>query len=411
MIRIPIVAVVWLILAVAYGLFLSFPIFFVPLLEEFHWSRALTAGAMSTSTVIQAALSPLAGILADRFGTRPVILVGVVFLSSAAVLAGTVHAPWQLYLYTGVLGAVGLVSLGWVPMATLLSRWFSERRGRVIGTAFSGMGIGLFAIGPLAQSLIVRFGWRGATMLLGVAAFAVLFPLAWIGVHDAPPSRVTSRVGAAGGKGVPRATGGARADVTLGAALRTRTFWALFGAYFMTPLAVFSVFTHQVAFAVDLGFSRMLVASMFGLVGLVSMVGRPIFGSIADRVGGAAAATMSFGCTAAGALALLALDIHPHVAWLVVYALIFGLGFGARGPIITAMAGDLFGGRHFGTIYGALSVGNGLGSALGPWFAGLMHDVTGSYRVAFMFSVVCCVAGSACFWAAREPARARAIAA
>jgi MFS family permease len=88
---------------------------------------------------------------------------------------------------------------------------------------------------------------------------------------------------------------------------------------------------------------------------------------------------------------------------------VFGLGFGARGPIITAMAGDLFAGRSFGVIYGVLSVGNGLGSALGPWFAGLMHDVTGSYRVAFVFSIACSVVGSACFWAARGgmPARRR----
>ncbi len=408
---IPIVAVVWLILAVAQGLFLSFPIFFVPLLEEFHWSRALTAGALSLSTVVQAVLSPLAGILSDRFGARPVILGGVVFLSAASILAGTVHAPWQLYVYTGVLGAVGLVALGWVPMGTLLSRWFSERRGQVIGTAFSGMGIGMLVVGPLAQSLIDHFGWRAAGMLLGVASFAVLFPLAWIGVRDAPMPR---RGGEGRGSPKPegpfprrRDRGSETSDARLRHALRTRAFWALFGAYVMTPLAVFSVFTHQVAFAVDLGFSRTLVASTFGLLGLASTAGRPVFGTIADRVGGAMAATLSFGCTAAGALALLVLDLHPHVAWLVVYAIVFGLGFGARGPIITAMAGDLFAGRHFGVIYGMLSVGNGVGSALGPWFAGLTHDLTGSYRVTFIFSVACSAAGATCFWGARRPRRDR----
>ena len=96
----------------------------------------------------------------------------------------------------------------------------------------------------------------------------------------------------------------------------------------------------------------------------------------------------------------LALDSDRHVGWLVAYALLFGLGFGARGPIITAMASDLFGGRRFGLIYGALSVGNGIGGAIGPWFGGVVHDVMGSYRVVFLTSMVFCAVGSGCFWLA-----------
>ncbi len=400
---IPLVAVVWLLLAGAYGLFLSFPVFFVPLLEEFQWSRALTVGAVSLSTVVQAALSPVAGILVDRIGTRPVILAGVVMLTAASVLMGFVHAPWQLYACTGVLGATGVVSLGWVPMGALLSRQFSENRGRKIATAFSGMGVGVFAMGPATQWLIAHLGWRIATMVLGAVGFAFLFPLAFFGVRDVPPPprAATGRAGE---------TRAGAAHVRLADALRRRQFWALFGAYFMTPLAVFSVFTHQVAFAIDLGFSPMLVASVFGAVGLVSTAGRPVFGIIADRTGGPLAASLSFGCTATGALALLVLERHPHVVWLAMYALVFGLGFGARGPIITAMAGDLFGGPSFGVIYGVLSVGNGLGSAIGPWFAGLMHDVTGSYRMAFLFSIGCSVIGAGCFWAARGPRARRHVA-
>jgi MFS family permease len=132
----------------------------------------------------------------------------------------------------------------------------------------------------------------------------------------------------------------------------------------------------------------------------MSSVGRVGFGVIADRLGGPAAATISFGCTAGGALALLGLELFPFRPWLVLYALLFGLGFGARGPIITAMASDLYGGRRFGLIYGALNVGNGLGGAIGPWFGGFVHDTTGSYRLVFLATVVFCTLGSACFWIA-----------
>lgn len=382
--------------------------FFVPLVEEFRWSRALTAGALSFSTIVQGLLAPVTGVLVDRVGPRPVVLTGAVLLASASLLAATIQAPWQLYLYTGVLGAMGLVALGWVPMGVLLSRWFSERRGRAVGIAFSGMGVGIFVVGPLAQWLIAQVGWRAASATLGAGALLVLVPLVYLGARDpdangqrAPQlaSFHARREDAARERG-PRLG----PDPTLCAALRTREFWALWAAYFFTPLAVFPVATHQVAFAIDLGFAPMFAATVFGLMGLMSSLGRPAFGIAADRFGGPLAATVSFGCTAGGALALLALEASPGGAWLVAYAVLFGLGFGARGPIITAMASDLFGGRRFGAIYGVLNLGNGLGAAVGPWFGGAVHDASGSYRVAFLSSVLFSALASACFWAARRRA-------
>ena len=126
------------------------------------------------------------------------------------------------------------------------------------------------------------------------------------------------------------------------AALRTRAFWALFFAYCCTPLAVFTIVTHQVAFAVDHGFPRMFVASIFGMTGFMSIVGRIVFGYAADRIGRALSATISYGCTAVGTLALLSIEYTPTTIALYVYALLFGLGFGARGPIITASRRSCF---------------------------------------------------------------------
>lgn len=187
-------------------------------------------------------------------------------------------------------------------------------------------------------------------------------------------------------------------------AARSPAFWALFAAFVFTPLAVFPILTHQVAFAVDLGFPHLLVAWIFGFMGLASSVGRALFGLLADRVGGPLAATVSFGCTAGGALALVALEWWPATVWLLAYAFFFGLGFGARGPIITAMATERFGGPRFGMIYGVLNLANGLGAAVGPWFGGAVHDALGSYRLVFLSSVVFCALGSACFWLGRRPA-------
>ena len=387
-------------LAVGNGLYFSFSVFLVPLIDEFHWSRALTAGAQSVSTIVQGLLAPVTGILVDRLGPRRVILTGTVLLSSASILGSTIHSAGEFYFYTGALGAAGLAGVGPVPMGVLLSRWFSRRRGRAVGIAFSGMGFGVFLMGPLAQWLIATVGWRIASASLGFGSLCVLAPIMWIGARDPQPELgegASPRASASSGTGRIR---GSAQEWTLKRAVGTRAFWALWLAYLCTPLAVFSVTTHQVAFAIDRGFEPLLAASVFGVMGLLSIAGRASFGLAADRFGGPLAATISYGCTACGSLALLALESDRRAGWLVAYALLFGLGFGARGPIITAMASDLFGGRRFGVIYGALSVGNGVGGAIGPWFGGVVHDLMGSYRVVFLTSVVFCAVGSACFWLA-----------
>jgi MFS family permease len=392
-----VVAAVWITLAIAFGLYFSFPVFFVALLEEFGWSRGATAAAFSISSVVQGLLSPVVGILVDRLGPRRVILMGAVLLGGACVLSSRIASLWSLYLVTGVLVAAGVCAVGWVPSGALIARWFAHRQGSVMGLAFSGMGMGVLVIGPLAQWLIAGWGWRAAYLVLGLGALAVLVPLVWLGVREAPvaaaPPRVARRAAASvGGREVR-------------AALRTRPFWALFVAYLCTPLAVFPIVTHQVAFAVDQGFPRQFVAGIFGLVGLMSIAGRIVFGVAADRIGRPASASLSYACTSLGTLCLLGLETWRYSASLYAYALLFGLGFGARGPIITAMASELFQGRRFGVIYGILSVGSGIGGGIGPWFGGAIHDVTGSYRAAFLITIAFCALGAACFWLARPPRR------
>ena len=391
-----VVAAVWITLAISSGLYFSFPIFFVALLEEFGWSRGATAAAFSISAIMQGVLSPVVGMLVDRLGPRQVMLGGAGVLGAACALSSRIDSLWSLYLIVGVLAAAGVGAVSWVPTGVLIAQWFTERRGSVMGVAFSGMGAGVLAVGPLAQWLIAGYGWRAAYLVLGLGTLAVLLPVVWLGVRDRPAGTTPVRGATATALEWSR---------EVGDALRTRAFWALFFAYLCTPLAVFSVVTHQVAFAVDHGFPRLFVAGIFGLTGLLSVVGRIGFGIAADRIGRASSATISYGCTAVGTLCLLGLEVWPHVAPLYAYAIFFGLGFGARGPIITAMASQLFPGR-FGAIYGFLSVGNGIGGGVAPWFGGFVHDLTGSYRVAFLIAVGFCALGAMCFWLARPP-RAR----
>src|SRR5215831_14612529 len=197
-----VVGAVWLTLAIASGLYFSFPVFFVALLDEFGWSRGATAAAFSISSVMQGVLSPVIGMLVDRLGPRRVMLSGAVVLGVACVLASRIGSLWSLYAVIGVLAAIGLCAVSWVPSGTLIARWFAERRGSMLGIAFSGMGAGVLVMGPLAQSLITAYGWRAAYTVLGVGTLVVLLPLIGGGVREAPvapargetqPAPVTAR--------------------------------------------------------------------------------------------------------------------------------------------------------------------------------------------------------------------------
>src|SRR6266478_5233715 len=119
-----VVGTVWVTLAIASGLYFSFPVFFVALLDEFGWSRGATAAAFSISSVVQGLLSPVVGILVDRLGPRRVILGGTFLLGGACLLSSQIGSLWSLYLVTGVLGAAGVCAVGWVPSGALIARWF-----------------------------------------------------------------------------------------------------------------------------------------------------------------------------------------------------------------------------------------------------------------------------------------------
>ena len=177
---------VWLMLGAAQGVMFSFPVFLVPLLEEFRWSRGVAAGAFSLSAVVQGALSPVIGALVDRMGPRRVILGGMIVLALTCMLGSRITSLWQLYLVTGVLTATALCAVGFVPSGALIAQWFADRQASMMGIAFSGMGVGVLTVGPLSQALISSHGWRGAYLALGLGLLVLLVPAVWFGVREAP---------------------------------------------------------------------------------------------------------------------------------------------------------------------------------------------------------------------------------
>ncbi|MBI5966567.1 MAG: MFS transporter, partial [Deltaproteobacteria bacterium] len=287
------------------------------------------------------------------------------------------------------------------PNSVLLSNWFVRNRGSMVGIAFSGMGIGILAVGPSAQYLISSLGWRLTYLVFGLAVLVLLLPLNLF-LQDRPNRKMKSEGPDPDQQSpLPKAEDPReKGDWTLRRSMKTLPFWALFISFFLIPLGIYPVAIHQVAYIIDQGYSKILAALVFGTMGLLSTAGRPLFGALSDRIGREKAVTWSFISSIAGILILIFLPALQSVFWLYLYAILFGLGFGARGPIVAAMMADMFSGKHFGSIYGFINIGNGMGGALGPWLGGLLYDLTGSYRIPFFLCIPALVLACILFWVA-----------
>jgi MFS family permease len=257
-----------------------------------------------------------------------------------------------------------------------------------MGIASAGVGVSMLIMGPMVQAIIDRWGWRWAFVVLAGLVGVVVVPLViWV-VKERP-----EEVGR-GPDGVPLGTEGVDTgeavegqDWTVARAATTVPFWALIGCFFFTPLGIFPIVVHHVAYLVDAGFTTIFAASIFGLQGLMSAAGKMTIGYLADRLGRPGAILLSFGLSAVGIIALLSVR-EPTALWRVyIFAAAFGFALGTRGPLVSAAAADHFRGQHFGSIYGVVHLGNGVGGAIGPFVVGYLFDLYGSYVPGFLIAL------------------------
>ena len=388
--------------AISAALMHSYAVFLVAFLEEFRWSRAETSLAYSVSAFVSGASAPFVGALVDRLGPRRLVPLGGGVLALGLLGSAYVHALWQLIVLYGVLMTVGANCLGLVVFVPMLSRRFVSNRGMVISIVQSANGFARAVSAPVAQLLISTIGWRHAYLAQAALMGALVWPLAALFQRDEKPAPVVSpgRSSAPAGETVDRP---ARPDWTLAEAMATPHFWLLFTVYLCTGLGSFFVSLHQLAFAVDAGFDKLYAASVLGLGALLSVAGVIVTGTLSDYIGRELSAVLAYGVSIIGVICALFITGPDH-AWLLwIHACFFGLTWGARGPAVTAKTADLFPGPNLGAILGVITVGTGIGSAVGAWGAGWIFDISGSYRLAFVASIVSYLIGCAAFWALRRP--------
>jgi MFS family permease len=376
------------------GLGDTYTVFLLPLERDFGWTRSQVASVYSIYLLVNGGTAALVGLVFDRLGPRWVYGTGTALLGAAFFLASGVASLWQFYVCIGALVGLGVSLNGMVPGSALLARWYRERLSTAIGIAFSATGVGALLLVPLAQTLIGAYDWRSAYRILGlglICALPVVLLLPWKRfAAGSPDYHREARQKGAGAGWTPRA------------AMRTPVFWGLAAVFFCTAAAMFSVLVQLVAFFIDAGFSPLTAASAFGTIGLLSAVSVMASGLISDRFGYRQTVTASFVGTGGGMAVLLLMTFQPASVLLVLFVVLFGFCMGTRGPIISSVSARYFAGPHVATIYGAIYSANALGAACGSLTGGILHDLTGGYRVGLAMALVLLGFAALPFWTVRE---------
>ena len=367
------------------GLGESFTVFLKPISDDFGWDRAQIVSVYSLTWLASGVTAPLVGRLFDRSGPRIVYSLGLLLLGSAFLIAAYARHLWQFQLGIGVGVGVGAAFIGNVPNSILLGRWFGPRLPTAMAVVYSAMGGGVLALLPVSQILIDQAGWRGAYEIFGFTALGLLVPLLLL----------PWRLFAAGSPHVVKKTDPDFVDTgwTLLGAMRHHAFWALFSTFFFTAVGIYSIAAQIVAYLIDAGFPPLQAATAWGFSGVALVFGMLGVSALDGLIGRRPSVLLSYAISILGIVLLWLLQWHPNFWLLTGFVICFGSMMGSRAPLITATAMKIFRGKRVGTIYGSISIGSGLGAALGSWSGGLVHDASQSYNPLLAFALASVVIG------------------
>ena len=402
----------WWIVAAGFGLealigalmFHAYGAYAVKLREEFGWSKTMLSAAFSMARAESGILGPLQGWLTDRFGPRILIRVGMSLFGIGFILFSRIEGPVAFFA-TFLLMAIGSSLGGYLPIGVAIVSWFRRRRALALSVSAMGMSIGGL-LTPLVALALGHFGWRWTALVSGVLVLAIGVPLAQFVRHRPeafglapdgdPPRPPGSRVDVSTTPFLPER------NFTAREAMATRAFWYIALGHGAALLVVSAVLVHLVIHVTErLGYSLHQAGAVVALMTVMQATGQVSGGWLGDRFSKRWICAV---CMCAHGLALLVLAFATAFGMVLVFAIMHGLAWGMRGPLMGAIRADYFGSASFGAITGMSSMIVMLGMINGPLVAGILADRTGSYIPGFSTLAAFAGLGSICFVLARRPA-------
>jgi len=371
----------------------------VPLQQEFGWTAEQISGALAIRLLLFGLMGPFAAAFLNYFGMRRVILVALALIFAGMATSLAMAQVWQLFLLWGVVVGVGTGLTAMVLGATVATRWFTARRGLVMGLMSASVATGQLVFLPLLAQLTDVYGWRYALIyVLGMIAVAAVLVL--LLMRDRP-----SDVGLLpyGEEGTAQPTAPAQpklSDLVLSplAALRdaskTQTFWVLFGTFFVCGASTNGlVQTHFIALCGDYGLAAVSAAGMLAIIGIFDFFGTLGSGWLSDRYDNR---VLLFGYYGLRGLSLLALPFMDFSIWgLTLFAVFYGLDWVATVPPTVKLTADRFGRERANLVFGWVFAGHQLGAATAAYGGGFARTEFQSYMPAFVIAGALCLVAAA----------------
>lgn len=373
-----VVAAAFAVTFVGFGSAYTFSAFVESLQKDFGASRGSVSLVFSLAGFLYFGLGIVSGPLADRWGSRRLIVAGMLLIGTGSALASVARSLIEVYAAYGL--GVGLgIGCSYVPAVGAVQRWFSRRRGFASGLAVSGIGVGTLVMPPLASFLIAALGWREAYLVLGGLAAVVGAGMALL-IENDPRDR------GLGPDGDPQALGThlvRPAGASVREAVRSRRFVGLYAACLICSFGVFVPFVHLVPYATDHGIPQSSAVLLLGAIGVGSTAGRFFLGGLADRMGRRLTLLAMFvGMALALAIWAFSIDFWALAA----FAFTFGVFYGGWVALLPALVMDDFGGRNVSGIIGILYTSVAFGTLVGPSGAGFAFDLSHSYTLPILAS-------------------------
>jgi sugar phosphate permease len=389
-----VVGVTFLTMLVTAGAMGAPGVLIVPLQHEFGWSTADISAALALRLLLFGLMAPFSAALLNSFGVRPVMLAALSMIGGGLLGTMAMTRVWQLVVLWGVVVGLGTGLTAMVLGVTVATRWFTQRRGLVIGILSASSATGQLVVLPLIARLTERFGWRPALAFvcaaLGVAALAALALM-----RDRPSDVGLPPYGERVVAPPPPPAAGLRTLLrspllTLRDAARVPSFWVLFGTFFVCGASTNGLIqTHFVTLCADHGMPAVGAASVLALMGIFDFAGTVGSGWLSDRFDNRWLLFWYYGLRG---LSLLYLPFaHFSLGGLSLFAMFYGLDWIATVPPTVKLVADRFGRDRASLVFGWIFTGHQLGAATAAYGAGLARTVLATYLPAFVAAGALCV--------------------
>ncbi len=388
--------------------FQAFGAYALLLEAEFGWSKTLLAGAFSLIWIEIGLLGPVQGWMIDRYGPRVVMRVGLVIFGLGLFGFSQIESITEFYIFATLI-AVGTSFGGFLSVTTALVKWFTRHRAKALALSQFGVSVGGILV-PITVFSLETFGWRATAIGSGVIVLLVAWPLTRIIDHrpediGETPDGIAHEItkAAPAGEKLNTTLPVKQVDFSVAEAVRTRAFWFMALGHGTSLLIIGAVMVHLVLHVHGrLGYSLTMAGLVVSLMTAMKMIGLASTGFFGDRFNKRVIVIICMGFHSTGLLLLA----YAENIWMVAgFAVLHGIAWGARGPLMQAIRADYFGASNFGSIMGWSALIVMTGMAVGPIYAGYMADRTGSYESGFTMLAVSALLGAVFFMLAKKPVR------